>query len=78
MTYYHVNGIGRNIILITVLHQCRVKNILYTMLILRMLINPSNAEGYFHPKHKDGKISEKHRNPIMLVFIAKLSQSTLR
>ena len=40
--------------------------------------NPSNASGYFCPKHKDEKIFENHLNPVMLVFIGKLSPSTLR
>ena len=32
----------------------------------------------FQPEHKETKIFEKHLNPIMLVFIGKLSLSTLR
>ena len=41
--------------------------------------NPSNAEAiYFRPKHNDAKIFENHLNPVMLVFIGKLSLGTLR
>ena len=36
--------------------------------------NHSNAEA----KHKDANIFENHLNPVMLVFIRKLSLSTLR
>ena len=33
-------------------------------------VKASNAEAtYFHPKHKEEKISENHLNPVMLVFI---------
>ena len=34
--------------------------------------------GYFCPKYKDAKIFENYLNPVMLVFIGKLSLSTLR
>ena len=34
--------------------------------------------GYFHPKYKNAKIFENHRNAVMLVFIGKLSLSVLR
>ena len=39
--------------------------------------NPSNALGFFRPKHKNAKIFENHSNPVMLVFIGKLSLSAL-
>ena len=39
---------------------------------------PFQCSGYFRPKHKDTKTFEKHLNPVMLVFIGKLSLSTLR
>ena len=32
-------------------------------------IKPIQCWGYFHPKHQDTKIFEKHLNPVMLVFI---------
>ena len=38
----------------------------------------SIERGYFHPKSKDAKIFENHLNSVMLVFIRKLSLSTLR
>ena len=41
------------------------------------LINSSNAETTLS-KPKDAKIFENHLNPVMLVFIGKLSRSTLR
>ena len=42
-------------------------------------VNPSNAEAScVDPKHKDTKIFENHLNPVMLVFIGKLSLSILR
>ena len=34
--------------------------------------------GYFHPKHKDAKIFEKHLNPVIVVFIGLLSLSIFR
>ena len=34
--------------------------------------------GYFHPMHEDAKIFENHLNPVMLVFIGKVSLSILR
>ena len=40
-------------------------------------INSSDAKA-MSSKHKDAKIFEKHWNPVMLVFIGKLSLSTLR
>ena len=41
--------------------------------------NPYNeCWGYFHPKHTNAKIVEKHLNPVILVLIRKLSLSTLR
>ena len=39
---------------------------------------PFKCWGYFHPKHKNPKIFENHLNPVVLVFIGKLSLSTLR
>ena len=39
---------------------------------------PFQCWGYFRPKHKNANISKNHRNPIMLVFIGKLSLSALR
>ena len=54
------------------------------MLVLRQmktrakyLLNPSNAEVPFVKKHKDAKIFENYLNPVMLVFIGKLSLRTL-
>ena len=41
-------------------------------------ISPSQCWGYLCPKHKDANIFESHLNPVMLVFIEKLSLSTLR
>ena len=38
------------------------------------MVNPSNAN--FHPKHKNPKIFENHRNPVMSVFIWMLSPSS--
>ena len=43
-----------------------------------LLINPSNAEATFVQKHKDAKILGNHPNLVMLVFIRKLTLSTLR
>ena len=34
-----------------------------------VLVNPSNAETPFCPKHKDTKTFENHLNPVILVFI---------
>ena len=42
------------------------------------MLNPYADGGYFRPKHKDATIFENHLNPVMLVFIGKLSWSTLR
>ena len=42
------------------------------------LLNPSNAEATFGPKYTDAKSFENHLIPIMLVFMGKLSLSTLR
>ena len=39
---------------------------------------PFRCWGYFHPKHKDATIFENHLNPVILVFIGKLSMSTVR
>ena len=33
---------------------------------------------YFHPKDKDAKIYDNHKNPVMLIYIRKLSLSTHR
>ena len=42
-------------------------------------LNPSNAEAtLIRPKHQNANIFENHLNPVMLVFIGKLSLSTLR
>ena len=35
-------------------------------------------QGYFRPKHKDAKIFVNHLKPVLLVFIRKLSLSTIR
>ena len=43
-----------------------------------VILNPSNAEATIVPKHKDPKIFENHLNPVILVFIGKLSLSTPR
>ena len=40
--------------------------------------NPSNAEGTYAQRTKTQRFCENHLNPIMLVFIGKLSLSTLR
>ena len=40
--------------------------------------NPSNAEATFVSMHKNAKIYENHRSPVVLVLIGKLSPSTLR
>ena len=44
-----------------------------------IVFNPSNAETTYAQctKHKDAKTIKKHLNPVMLVFIRKLSLSTL-
>ena len=42
------------------------------------LLNHSNAEATFIQSYKNTKIVENHLNPVMLVFIGKLSLSTLR
>ena len=39
---------------------------------------PFQCWGYFRPKHKDAKIFDNHLNMVVLVFIEKLSLSTLR
>ena len=39
---------------------------------------PFQCWGYFHFKHMDEKIFVNHLNPVILVFIRQLSQSTLR
>ena len=44
----------------------------------RYLLNRSNAEVPFVKKHMDAKIFENLLNPVMLVFIGKLSLSTIR
>ena len=41
-------------------------------------VNPSTAQGYFSPKLNDANIFENHLNPVMLVFIRKLSLSTFK
>ena len=44
-----------------------------------LMFNPFNAEATFVLlKHKDAKFVESHLNPVLLVFIGKLSLSTLR
>ena len=43
----------------------------------KTFLNNHNSQGYFHPKQKDAKIFENHLKPVMLVFIGKLSPSTL-
>ena len=42
---------------------------------LGLILNP---DATFVRKHKEAKIFENHLNPVMLVFIGKLSLSTLR
>ena len=39
---------------------------------------PFHCWGYSCPKHKDAKNFENHPNPVMLVFIGKISLSTLK
>ena len=39
---------------------------------------PFQCWGYSCPKYKDTKVFDNHQNPVMLVFIGKLSLSTLR
>ena len=46
-----------------------IKKLSRYQLKLELLVKPSNAETYFHPKHKDAKISENNLNPLMWVFI---------
>ena len=46
---------------------------------IEVSVNPSYAAwGYFRPKHNDTKMFENNLNHVMLVFIGKLSPSTLR
>ena len=51
---------------------------IYLLIIEIIRPKPFQCWGYFRPKHYDAKIFEKHVNPVMLLFIGKLSMSTLR
>ena len=44
-----------------------VFRISYIVFLGHIELNPSHAEGYFRPKHKDVKTFEHHLNPTMLV-----------
>ena len=45
-----------------------VKSMIGPDSLLLEVLNPSNAKGYFRPKHNT-KIFVNHLNPVMLVFI---------
>ena len=40
------------------------------------IVQPFQCWGYFRSQHKDANIFEKYLNPVMFVFIGKLSLST--